>query len=167
MSWHKITLPLITHMIDPNVVQIGDISKAIWQRENRPAGFAMFHATRGSEGELDDKLLIYLTPVAAELCASDIAAAGFTVEPCGVPARDEPNAAFVFGDPVTMSELKEYFEPEPGTIEWDRAEALRKEFEEGQALYEAQVAEIAREEAAQAEAARAAAAQGEAAQTSD
>ena len=154
MSWHKITLPLITHMIDPNVVQIGDISMAIWERENRPAGFAMFHATRGSAGELDDKLLVYLTPVAAELCASDIAAAGFTVEPCGVPARDEPNAAFVFGDVHTMSDLREYFEPEPGTVEWDRAEALRKEFEEGQRLYEAEVAEIARAEAAKAEAAQ-------------
>lgn len=166
MSWHKITLPLITHMIDPNVVQIGNISMAIWDRENRPAGFAMFHATRGSEGERDDKLLVYLTPVAAELCAADIAAAGFTVEPCGVPARDEPNAAFVFGDPRMMSELKEYFEPETGTVEWDRAQALRKEFEEGQALYEAEVAEIARKEAAQAEAARAAAA-GEAEQPSE
>lgn len=166
MSWHKITLPLVTHQTDPNVVQIADIAKAIWKRENMPAGFAMFHATRGSVGELDDKMLVYLSPVAAELCSAEIGKS-FTVEPCGVPARDEPNAAFVFGDMRVMSDLKEYFEPEPGTIEWDRAEALRLEREEGQRIYDETVAKIAREEADRIEAAKAAAASAEAGQTSD
>lgn len=126
MSWQKITLPL-TMEIDPNVVQIGKLGWAAYDRTNRPEGFAMFHATRGSKGDLDDKFIVYLSPVAAESCTE--IAESFTLEPCDVPARDEPNIAFVFGDPRVMSALKDKFEPEPGSVEWARAEAMRAERE--------------------------------------
>ena len=39
MSWHKITLPIPpTKDIDPKVVEIGDLAKARWEKENRPEG---------------------------------------------------------------------------------------------------------------------------------
>ena len=108
MSWQKITLPL-TMEIDPKVVEIG---KIVWDRyvaENKPAGFAMYHATRGSEGGLNDTRLVYLTPVAAEMCTE--LTEKYPLEACGIPARDEPDIAFVFGDPLTMSDLLEKYDP--------------------------------------------------------
>ena len=136
MSWHKITLPLVTDDIDPNVVEIGDMAKAVYARENKPKGFGMFHATRGSRGGHEDKFLVYLTPVASELC-NEIIAEKFTVEPCDTPARDEPDVAFVFGDPLTMGMLKDKFEPPPGTVEYERAEEYRIQMARLQADYEA------------------------------
>lgn len=155
MSWHKITLPLITDAIDPKVVRIGDMAKEVYARENQPQGFAMFHATRGSEGGHEDKFLIYLSPVASQLCPE--IAEQFTVEPCDVPARDEPDIAFVFGDPRVMSQLKDKFEPEPGTVEWTWAqEKQRRAEEEAQARFEAAQAETAANaEATQADSAQA------------
>jgi len=113
MSWHKITLPL-TNVIDPNVVEIGKLGWDCYERENKPAGFAMFHATRGSKDGLDDKRLVYLSPVAASLC-TDIAES-FTVEPCEVPACDEPDMAFVFGDPTMMGQLQDKYQPEAEAV---------------------------------------------------
>lgn len=147
MSWHKITLPLNME-IDPEVVRIGDLAKAVYAKENTPEGFAMFHATRGSEGESDDKFLVYLSPVAAQMCTE--IAENYTLEPCDTPARDEPHMAFVFGDPRVMAQLKDKFEPEPGTIEWKHAEIIRAQQEEIRAQFEAAQAAAA---AAQAEAA--------------
>lgn len=136
MPWHKVTLPLITDNMDPNIVEIGNMAKAIFARENRPEGFGMFHATRGSKGGHEDKFLIYLTPVASELCNETIAEK-FPVEVCDTPARDEPDIAYVFGDPRTMGLLKDKFEPEPGTWEYERAEEYRIQMERLQADYEA------------------------------
>lgn len=136
MSWHKITLPLITDDIDPKVVEIGNLAKDVYARENKPKGFGMFHATRGSKGGHEDKFLVYLTPVASELC-KEIIAEKYTVEPCDTPARDEPDVAFVFGDPLTMSMLKDKFEPEPGTVEWERAEEYKAQMARLQADFEA------------------------------
>ena len=144
MSWHKITLPL-TMEIDPDVVQIGKIGWDCFEKENRPDGFGMFHATRGSEVETEEKRLVYLSPVASELCRKEIEAANFTLEPCDVLASDEPNMIWVFGDPRVMGMLKEHFEPPPGTWEW------KKE----QMLAEQQAAALAEYELAQAEAAAA------------
>ena len=109
MSWHKITLPLEME-IDPRVVEIGDLARACYQRENKPKGFGILHATRGSEGGLNDTRLVYLSPVASELC-SEIGEL-YTLEPCDVPARDEPDIAWVFGDPLVMGWLKDKWEPE-------------------------------------------------------
>jgi hypothetical protein len=109
MSWHKITRPL-TLEIDPEVVRIG---KIVWDRfveENKPEGFAMFHASRGSEDGLHDTRLVYLTPLATEICRE--ALTDFTLEPCGVPACNEPDMAYVFGDPRMMGELKDKYVPE-------------------------------------------------------
>ena len=136
MEWHKITLPLVTDNIDPNVVEIGDMAKAIYTRENQPAGFGMYHATRGSKGGHEDKFLIYLTPVATELCKETIGEK-FTLEPCDPPARDEPDMSWVFGDPLTKNTLKDKFEPPPGTWEYEQAEEYRIQMERWQADYEA------------------------------
>ena len=103
MSWHKITLKLLPH-IDPQVVEIGKLGWEVFERENKPAGFAMLHATRASETDMDDTFLVYLSPVASELCTE--IAERYTLEPCDVPARDEPDAAWVFGDPLVKGWLK-------------------------------------------------------------
>jgi hypothetical protein len=154
MSWHKITLPLLTD-IDPKVVEIGKLVYDVYEKENKPGGFAMFHATRGSEKGLNDKQLIYLSPVAAELCR-EVISEKYQLEPCGVPARDEPDMAYVSGDPLVMKDLKEKFEPEPGTVEWDREQErlrLEREGEELQARWEAEhAAELAAAKAAAAKA---------------
>jgi hypothetical protein len=107
MSWHRIVLPL-TVEIDPEVVRIGKLGLECYERENKPVGFAMFHATRGSEGGLDDKRIVYLTPVAAELCKE--IAENYQLEPCERPARDEPDIAYVFGDPRMMGQLQDKYE---------------------------------------------------------
>jgi hypothetical protein len=154
MAWHKITLPLLTD-IDPKVVEIGKLVYDVYEKENKPGGFAMFHATRGSEKGLNDKQLIYLSPVAAELCR-EVISEKYELEPCGVPARDEPDMAYVSGDPLVMKDLKEKFEPEPGTVEWDREQErlrLEREGEELQARWEAEhAAELAAAKAAAAKA---------------
>jgi hypothetical protein len=109
MSWHKITLPL-TMEIDPKVVEIGDLVRACYERENKPKGFGLLHATRPGEGGYDTRL-VYLSPVASKLCGDELAEL-YTLEPCDVPARDEPNVAWCFGDPLVMGELKDKYEPE-------------------------------------------------------
>ncbi len=109
MSWHKISLPL-TLDTDPEVVKIGKLGWECYERENKPEGFAMFHATRGTDDELHDTRLVYLTPVASELCKE--IAENYQLEPCDVPARDEPNVAFVFGDPRMMGQLQDKYQPE-------------------------------------------------------
>jgi hypothetical protein len=107
MSWHRIVLPLTTN-IDPDVVRIGKLGWDCYEKENKPAGFAMFHATAGTKDGVDDKWFVYLSPVAASLCKE--IAENYKVEPCDVPARDEPNMAFVFGDPLVMGQLQDSYE---------------------------------------------------------
>jgi hypothetical protein len=114
MSWHKITLPIPPRKeIDPKVVEIGDLAKACYAKENKPAGFGMLHATRTSDGnELEhDTRLIYLSPVAYEVCREAIGE-HYTLEPCEVPARDEPGMIWVFGDPLVMGMLADKYERE-------------------------------------------------------
>jgi len=114
MSWHKITLPIPPRKeIDPKVVEIGDLAKACYARENKPAGFGMLHATRTSDGnELEhDTRLVYLSPVAYEVCREAIGE-HYTLEPCDVPARDEPGMIWVFGDPLVMGMLADKYERE-------------------------------------------------------
>ena len=109
MSWHKITVP-ITLEIDPEVVRIGKLGWACYERENKPEGFAMFHASRGISKDHHDTILVYLSPVASELCTE--IAENYKLEPCDAPARDEPNMAFVFGDPLMMGQLQDKYVPE-------------------------------------------------------
>ena len=60
MSWHKITLPIPPMKeIDPKVVEIGDLARDCWERENHPAGFGMLHATRGSNPLEHDTRVVY------------------------------------------------------------------------------------------------------------
>ena len=111
MSWYKITLPLKSDGIDPEVVALGQLGWACYDKANRPAGYAMFHASRSTDGILSDKFLIYLSPVATEVCRSEIPH-GYTLEPCEVPACDEPDIAFVLGDPLVMGHLQKKWQPE-------------------------------------------------------
>jgi hypothetical protein len=63
--------------------------------------------------------------------------------------------AYVSGDMHVMKDLKDKFEPDPGTVEWDREQErlrLEREGEEMQAKWEA---EHAAQQAAKAEAAKA------------
>lgn len=107
MSWHRIVLPLQTG-IDPNVVKLGEIARVWYEREGQPEGFGMYHATDGPSMDVQDKFIVYLTPVAAKLCGPEIAES-YEIEPCAPPARDEPNAAYVLGDPHTKSDLQESY----------------------------------------------------------
>lgn len=142
MSWHKIKLSHDPTKIDPNVVHIAELARAVYLRENKPKGFGMFHATRAMTGVTKDTLLIYLTPLATEMCP-EIAEEGFTLEPCEAPACDEPDVAFILGDPVTMSDLKQRWEPEPGSLEWRYAQARAAQAEaEEKAAIEAELAAI-------------------------
>lgn len=68
----------------------------------------MFHATEGDhsgDGDLNTRMIIYLSPVASEVCReiSD----KYPFEPCKPPARNEPNMAYVFGDPRMMGKLRD------------------------------------------------------------
>lgn len=103
MSWQRIVLPVL-HEVDPKVVEIGSLGRDIYERENKPEGFGMFHASEESEDRLNDRFFIYLTPVAAEMC-SEIAER-FSLEPCEAPGHNDSNIAFVLGDPRSMSLLK-------------------------------------------------------------
>ena len=115
MSWHKITLPIPpTKDIDPKVVEIGDLAKTRWEEENRPDGFGMFHASRGVDELEHDTRLIYLSPVASEVCR-EVLSEKYTLEPCDVPARDESGMIWVFGDPLVMGMLKDKWDREAET----------------------------------------------------
>lgn len=112
MSWHKITLPIPPMKeIDPKVVEIGNLAMDCWLQENKPAGFGMLHASRGSNPVEHDTRLVYLSPVASEMCR-DVLSERYTLEPCDVPARDEPGIIWVFGDPLVKGMLKDKWEPE-------------------------------------------------------
>lgn len=112
MSWHKITLPIPPNEeIDPKVVEIGDLARECWVRENKPAGFGMLHASRGSDPLEHDTRFVYLSPVASELCGEALSE-NFTLEACDTPARDEPGIIWVFGDPLVMGMLRDKWEPE-------------------------------------------------------
>jgi hypothetical protein len=71
----------------------------------------MLHASRTSDGnELEhDTRIVYLSPVAYELC-HEVIGERYTLEPCDVPARDEPGLIWVFGDPLVMGMLADKYE---------------------------------------------------------
>jgi hypothetical protein len=71
----------------------------------------MLHASRGSDPLEHDTRIVYLSPVAYEVCREAIGEL-YTLEPCDVPARDEPGMIWVFGDPLVMGMLRDKWEPE-------------------------------------------------------
>jgi hypothetical protein len=103
-SWNRIVVPF-TQEISPDLVKIGEMGWDCYRRANEPQGFAMFHASEGPGDGEHDKWIVYLTPVASEVCR-EISEA-YTFEPCKPPARDEPNMAYVFGDPRMMAQLRD------------------------------------------------------------
>jgi hypothetical protein len=104
MSWNRIVLPL-TADTSPETVEIGNLGWEVYRREKEPAGFAMFHVTIVDGEGKEAERIVYLTPVASSLCTN--IAEKYSLEPCKTPARDEPNIAFVFGDPRMMGQLRD------------------------------------------------------------
>jgi hypothetical protein len=104
MSWQRIVLPFTTET-SPDMVEIGKRAWECYYQEKEPAGFAMFHATEGpGRGDHEDHFIVYFSPVAATACSA--AVSDYTLEPCEVPHHNEPNIAFVFGDPTVMAVLR-------------------------------------------------------------
>lgn len=104
MSWQRIVLPFTTE-INPDIVELGKRAWEVYRNEKQPEGFAMFHATEGpGRGDQDDRWIVYFSPVAAVACSE--AVSDYTLEPCEVPHHNEPNIAFVFGDPKVMGALR-------------------------------------------------------------
>ena len=104
MSWQRIVLPFTTET-NPDIVELGKRAWEVYRTEQQPEGFAMFHATDGpGKGDQDDRWIVYFSPVAAEKCSE--AVSDYTLEPCEVPHHNEPNIAFVFGDPKVMGALR-------------------------------------------------------------
>ena len=105
MSWQRIVLPF-TVDINPDMVEIGNRAWECYRQEQQPEGFAMFHATEGpGEGDDRDHFIVYFSPVAAQACSSAVVS-DYTMEPCEVPHHNEPNIAFVLGDPRVMNALR-------------------------------------------------------------
>ena len=105
MSWQRIVLPFTTE-INPDMVEIGKRAWECYNKDNKPAGWAMFHATEGpGTGDDRDHFIVYFSPVAVESCREAVSN-DYTLEPCDVPYDNEPNVAFVFGDPKVMAELR-------------------------------------------------------------
>ena len=106
MSWNRISLSLKTGNCPETIVEIGNLAWECYRREKEPEGFAMFHATDNLEnGGQGENFIVYLSPVASSICG-DINEK-YPFEPCKAPARDEPNMAYVFGDPRMMGKLRD------------------------------------------------------------
>ena len=132
MSWHKTTFPS-TSATNPDVVHIGKLGAEAFYRENKPQGFGMFHAKRGIPDQPGSIIIVYLSPVASEMCPEIMES--YTWEPCEAPARDEQDMAWVLGDPWTKILLREWFvEPvlRPTAEEEELAAAQQAQAEEAQ-----------------------------------
>lgn len=106
MSWNKILLSLQAENCSETIVEIGNLAWECYRREKEPEGFAMFHATDSTEnGGLGEEFIVYLSPIASSVC--DKISEKYPLEACNTPARDEPNMAFVFGDPRMMGKLRD------------------------------------------------------------
>jgi len=104
MSWQRIVLPFTTE-INPDMVEIGRRAWEVYRQGNQPEGFAMFHATSGpGKGDHEDRWIVYFSPTAAAACSE--AVSDYSLEPCEVPHHNEPNIAYVLGDPKVMAELR-------------------------------------------------------------
>ena len=103
-SWNRIVLPF-TLEISPDMVKIGEMAWDCYRRANEPQGFAMFHASEGVGDADNDFWIVYFSPVASEVCRE--ISEKYPFEPCKTPARDEPNMAYVFGDPRMMGQLRD------------------------------------------------------------
>lgn len=104
-SWNRIVLPF-TQEISPDMVAIGQMAWDCYHRAGDPDGFAMFHASEGPGDGEHDSWIVYLSPVASEVCQE--ISEKYPFEPCSrPPARDEPNMAYVFGDPRMKGQLRD------------------------------------------------------------
>ena len=106
MSWNRILLSLKTENTSDSIVEIGHLAWEHYRREKEPEGFAMFHATDNLEnGGMGETFIVYLSPIASSVCSQ--IGEKYPFEECKAPARDEPNMAFVFGDPKMMGKLRD------------------------------------------------------------
>jgi len=105
MTWERIVVPFTTE-ISPDMVEIGRRGLECFVKDERPEGWAMFHATEGpGRGDEQDHFIVYFSPVAAASCREAVSG-DYTLEPCEVPHHNEPNVSFVFGDPKVMAVLR-------------------------------------------------------------
>ena len=145
MSWHKTTFPS-TSADHPDVLNIGKLVTEAFHRAGNPQGFGMFHAKRGVPDQPGAIIIVYLSPVASEVCPETFESYQF--EPCQAPARNEQNIAFVVGDPWTVNLLREWFEDErPLTLSDEERQALEAE-KQAQAQQQAQTEEPPQAQAA-------------------
>lgn len=109
MSWNRIVVPF-TVDISPDLVEIGQMAWDCYRRAGEPKEFAMFHASEGpGTGDEKDRWIVYFTPLASEVCRK--ISEKYPFQPCErPPARDEPNMAYVFGDPRMMGQLRDSVE---------------------------------------------------------
>jgi hypothetical protein len=114
MSWQRIVVPFTTE-ISPDMVEIGKRAFECYLKDNKPAGWAMFHATEGpGRGDDEDHFIVYFSPVAVE-SVREAVSTDYTLEPCEVPYYNEPNIAFTFGDHKVMGELRTDDVPVPAS----------------------------------------------------
>ena len=146
MSWHKTTFPS-TSADHPDVLNVGKLCTESFLKENKPHGFGMFHAKRGIPDAEGAILIVYLSPVASEVCKEVFES--YTFEPCQAPARNEQNIAFVVGDPWTMTLLREWFEDErPLNLTDEERQALLEEKRQAEEAQQAQTEETQSAQAA-------------------
>ena len=130
MSWHKTTFPS-TSEHHPDVINVGKLVTDAFYKAEKPQGFGMFHAKRGIPDQPGAILIVYLSPVASELCPEIFESYKF--EPCEAPARNEQDIAFVVGDPWSMSLLQEWFGGErPLMLTDEERQAMEAEKQQAQ-----------------------------------
>ena len=120
MSWHKTTFPS-TSEDHPDVLNAGRLATEAFMKANKPQGFGMFHAKRGVPDAPGAILIVYVTPVASEVCTELFETYKF--EPCEAPFTGEQNMAYVLGDPWSMTLLQETRFPVQPTAEELEAQA--------------------------------------------
>ena len=90
MSWNRIVLPLKGETC-PDTIEIGQLGWEVYRQEKELALLSKPEVSTGT--------------VASSLCEN--IGEKYPLEPCKAPARDEPNIAFVFGDPRMMGQLRD------------------------------------------------------------
>jgi hypothetical protein len=125
MSWHKIAFPSTTDD-NPDVLKIGQLAGEGFFRADKPQGFGMYHAKRGVPNQPDAIIIVYLSPVACEVCPEIFESYKF--EPCEAPALNEQDIAFVIGDPWSKTLLQEWYGGKrPLTLSEEERQALTPE----------------------------------------
>jgi len=93
--WHKI-------IFDTNPEMSGDLAKIRLlaqycdESANKPKDFAVFNGMEFPESKHTPTSVIYFSPVAAPLCASDIQRAKLTSQVCDPPGRNDAGLRLLY-----------------------------------------------------------------------